>query len=845
MVGLKKSDKMKIKKPLTYVSLFSGAGLGCYGFKLEGFECVATVEILRKRLMFQQYNHKCMYDTGYISDDITDSETKEKIRGELKRWNISETNPLDVLIATPPCQGMSVANHKKGNELLRNSLIVESIKWVDEIKPRFFIFENVRSFLKTPCTDIDEQTKEIGEAIESNLAGEYHIHSTIINFKDYQCPSSRTRTLVIGVRKDMKEITPFDILPKYQNNAPTMRELIGGLPALKKMGEISETDIYHGFKKYNPEMLEWIKDIKEGQSAFDNTDKSKIPHKKVGAMQIFNVNKNGDKYRRQYWDKVSPCIHTRNDIMASQNTVHPRDNRVFSIRELMMMMSVPKSFNWNDTPLEDLNKLSVADKRKFLQANEMTIRHSLGEGVPTIIFQQIAKQIRMYSQVKSIDFAAIKKIIEDNSLADSKKLHSFIKHNSDKYPYNVLSKIAELANTERSDNAAYYTRQDICYSIVKDLPEIKKEKTFRILEPSIGVGNFLPLLIEKYRDVKEVIIDVVDIDENSLATLDLLLHYLDVPLNFRINVIHDDFLLHNFEHRYDLVIGNPPYKKLTAANSDVTIYKQNAQNTDTNNVFSFFIEKALRLADTVAFIVPKSLINAPEFNKTREILQNKKFIKIADYGEEAFKGVKIETISFIVSTRARHTNNSLKIESYITKKVTFTAQDYVFSPDYPYWLLYRNDFFDRISDKLKFNIFVAFRDRQITKTLTNSKGSIRVLKSRNIVPNGVVDIKEYDCFVNSTDNLVVGRYLNHDHAVLVPNLTYKPRATFLPKNTIVDGSVAILTLRNGSRKVTKQDLEYYSTEEYEKFYAIARNYGTRSLNIDNNSVFFFGILKQT
>jgi DNA (cytosine-5)-methyltransferase 1 len=42
--------------------------------------------------------------------------------------------------------------------------------------------------------------------------------------------------------------------------------------------------------------------------------------------------KNGDKYKRQYWNKVAPCIHTRNDILSSQNTVHPVDDRVFSIR---------------------------------------------------------------------------------------------------------------------------------------------------------------------------------------------------------------------------------------------------------------------------------------------------------------------------------------------------------------------------------------------------------------------------------------------------------------------------------------------------------------------------------
>ena len=53
----------------------------------------------------------------------------------------------------------------------------------------------------------------------------------------------------------------------------------------------------------------------------------------------------------------------------------------------------------------------------------------------------------------------------------------------------------------------------------------------------------------------------------------------------------------------------------------------------------------------------------------------------------------------------------------------------------------------------------------------------------------------------------------------------------------------MLTLKNGSRLPTKEDLAFYGTKEYETFYRIARNYGTRSLNIDNNSVYFFGLLK--
>lgn len=97
---------------------------------------------------------------------MTSQETKDKVFAELDLWkNTFNVTDLDVLIATPPCQGMSVANHKKKDELKRNSLVVESIKMVDAIKPKFFIIENVRAFLKSICTDVDGKDKVIKEAI--------------------------------------------------------------------------------------------------------------------------------------------------------------------------------------------------------------------------------------------------------------------------------------------------------------------------------------------------------------------------------------------------------------------------------------------------------------------------------------------------------------------------------------------------------------------------------------------------------------------------------------------------------------------------------------------------------
>lgn len=62
----------------TYVSLFSSAGVGCYGFKQEGYQCVASNELSARRMAVQKANEKCRYDEGYIVGDITEPVVKKK-----------------------------------------------------------------------------------------------------------------------------------------------------------------------------------------------------------------------------------------------------------------------------------------------------------------------------------------------------------------------------------------------------------------------------------------------------------------------------------------------------------------------------------------------------------------------------------------------------------------------------------------------------------------------------------------------------------------------------------------------------------------------------------------------
>ena len=375
------------KKKRTYITLFSSAGVGCYGFKLNGFDCVATNELLDVRLDIQKANHKCKYESGYIGGDIASEETHSILFNEIEMWKEKEgLKQVDVVFATPPCQGMSTANYKKAdNEQIRNSLVVQAIKLVSQIQPKIFIFENVRAFMKTICTDTDGNDKPISESIYSNLADRYNIFHRVINFKDYGVPSSRPRTIVIGTSKEFLNLSPLSLFPSRHKEIK-LREAIGDLAPLD-YGQRDKEDFLHFARQFPIEQLEWIKNTKEGQSSFDQPLEFQPGHYDKHGNKVVNKGAYmGNKYRRLTWDKVCSCIHTRNDVLSSQDTIHPSDNRVLSIRELMRVMTIPTTFHWTD--YDDSVTIDNADD--YLKANELNIRRCIGEAVPTQIMRSVS-----------------------------------------------------------------------------------------------------------------------------------------------------------------------------------------------------------------------------------------------------------------------------------------------------------------------------------------------------------------------------------------------------------------------------------------------------------------------
>ncbi len=124
------------------------------------------------------------------------------------------------------------------------------------------------------------------------------LYDEVINFKNFGANSSRTRTLVIGVCKEFKDfISALEFFPDFKQEK-TLKEVIGSLKPLA-WGEYDSTDFYHSFRTYPKHMQEWIKDLKEGQSAFENTELNKKPHRIVGNKIVLNVSDYGVPQNRE------------------------------------------------------------------------------------------------------------------------------------------------------------------------------------------------------------------------------------------------------------------------------------------------------------------------------------------------------------------------------------------------------------------------------------------------------------------------------------------------------------------------------------------------------------------
>jgi len=435
---------------------------------------------------------------------------------------------------------------------------------------------------------------------------------------------------------------------------------------------------------------------------------------------------------------------------------------------------------------------------------------------------------------------SFKKIVADNNLSCNQEIKKFIHSNPLKLSINNLARIAEIANSLQEDTAAYYTDPKTVDILCENLPTIKVSY-LRILEPSVGVGNILRQIITYYKDKVDIIeCDVFDINEHSLEICKILIEkeFSDLT-KIKINYIHADFLVYTFSKQYDLVVGNPPFIKIKGE------YRQKLRkkfdNLVADNMSAFFLDKALELSKNVVLIMPKYFLHNTDFAISREKLKKISIECIVDFGESGFKGVLIETICLFINTTLINTSVT-KVISVPKHLKLLQIQSEITQSSFPNWLLYINKNFIDLASQLEFGIFKVFRDRQITSKMLSSNSDIWVIRSKNIPRiGGKANHTDNDVFIKKDQllKLSVFKYLDRTDVFLSPNMTYYPRVIKKPKNCVVNGSIAIFELKN-NKTLSTEDLLFFSSQEFEDFYRVARNYSNRSLNIDNIAIFYFG-----
>ena len=174
------------------VDLFCGAGGFSVGFEREGFKCVLAIDKWDDAVSTFNYNHSNNPATSIDIHDYTD---------EMIDLLVSK-NKICGIIGGPPCQGFSLVGKRETGDA-RNSLYLEYVRFVNKIKPYFFILENVKGLLSMEKglyrNDIISRFSELG----------YNVNFKLLKASDYGVPQSRERVFFVGLRKDIFKDTFF------------------------------------------------------------------------------------------------------------------------------------------------------------------------------------------------------------------------------------------------------------------------------------------------------------------------------------------------------------------------------------------------------------------------------------------------------------------------------------------------------------------------------------------------------------------------------------------------------------------------------------------------------------
>lgn len=383
-------------KNIKAMSLFANVGIAETYLKEIGIDVVIANEIDKQRVKFYKHLYP---NTNIIEGDIT----KYKIKKELIK--LANEQKVELIMATPPCQGMSTAGKMLKNDK-RNALITHAIDIIKEVQPKFVFLENVPEQLKTSIFYKGKQVL-IPDYIKNELRENYNFCNdyNVVNAADYGVPQMRERAIILLTKKDTNFKWHF---PQKEEKIVTLKDAIGNLPSLDpELYDLSAEEqlkIFPNFDKkkrialavskwhYPPKhvyrQVYSLMHTPTGKTAFDNIEDLR-PKKQDGSF----VKGFKNTYKRQDWNKPGYTVTMYNRTIGSQNNVHPgryigkdknnynlySDARVLTIYELMLISSLPS--NWNIPEW----------------ATDHFVRQVIGEGIPPLLVKKIMMELIKYN----------------------------------------------------------------------------------------------------------------------------------------------------------------------------------------------------------------------------------------------------------------------------------------------------------------------------------------------------------------------------------------------------------------------------------------------------------------
>lgn len=418
-----------MKKP-TVISLFCGAGGCSLGFQNAGYQIVYASDI-----------EKSAIDTYQKNFEKTDCEIRD-IRALDGQYLLNklglEAGELDFLIGGPPCQGFSTAGMRFWDDP-RNILLKEYVRCLSELKPKWFLMENVEGLLTS------KKGEYVYEAAKAFMNLGYSIRIEKVYSHEYGIPQRRKRVFVIGNRSNIDFSFPEPIHPAtgriFKNSSIVIADSLENLPLPshtlgEKVGypeKIRAHKLFNYFRSkdnwvsdhYSPEVigiqLERIKHLQPGQTMKDLPDQLQHESFKRRANRRVKDGMPSEKrggaptgLKRLIAKQPSLTITSA----ATREFIHPTQDRPLTIRECARIQTFPDDF-------------------EFCGSQSQKIKQ-IGNAIPPLLAQYFAEHIAKQYGFEACSHKPKGKLI-GFSLSKSKGLSPALQH--------TKKRLSELKNT--------------------------------------------------------------------------------------------------------------------------------------------------------------------------------------------------------------------------------------------------------------------------------------------------------------------------------------------------------------------------------------------------------------